>query len=90
MDLKPGETAHYALDDQGKAHLVPPPYGDPRRVSQVHDLARDLLVSAYSAGLPIQGEDVRTVVRQARLFYDELENPTEPPAPPQEQESEDD
>lgn len=59
------------------------------RAFEVKRLAERLLISAYSAGLPVQGEDVRTVVRQARLFYDELEHPTEPPAPPREQEGDD-
>jgi len=57
---------------------------------RVLSLAERLLVAAYSAALPLQGEDVRTVVRQARLFYDELKHPTEPPVAPIEPEGGDD
>ena len=42
-------------------------------------LAEKLLVASYGAGLPLQGEDVRCVVRAARLFYDEVEHPTAEP-----------
>lgn len=56
---------------------------DPRQENAfaVARLAKDLLVASYSAGVVLVGEDVRQVVRIARLFYDEVEHPTEEKKP---------